>query len=547
MTIPGPLAAALAAADEDYLIGLCNKGTVNRAKKDLAALAQPEATAEGDEMVVRLGDVVCRIRAPLGESGCSCPSSGICRHRIAAILWLRQQTGPDEGGGPTAASSDFAQLRVFPAEKLVRQLGAKRVADLLVRQAGGEGAAISAGGSTIVVELPWRAVTVRLLEPLEHSSCSCHSQSFCVHKAEALLAWQLQTGVTDPAALRALCPPEDGRDPEAVRRVCREVRQSLAAQLATGLSRLPPEARETVERLAALAHTAGLPSLERALRALHEEYTACFARSAAFRDSMCLARFGRAFDLAGALEAADEEVLYTLAGSFRDEYRPVGRLELYLLGLRAVAGRSGYEGTVYYFWEREAHRFYTYADLRPAYYEEGARRRKDTVLWKLPCTLRQAWNCALDLDGARVNNDGGLSSTGQCSAVLLGRQPPVSMVPQSEIYTDFSRLLAERSAPRAPERKRLALVRPARCEPQEYDRVRQTFCLRLVDTAGRDLWVEVRYKETEQAVVQTLERFAGRLRRRPDTAAVFFGSVYREGDRLKLYPIELFDDWEAVV
>ena len=33
MELPQALSAALRAADEDYLIALCNKGTVNRAKK----------------------------------------------------------------------------------------------------------------------------------------------------------------------------------------------------------------------------------------------------------------------------------------------------------------------------------------------------------------------------------------------------------------------------------------------------------------------------------------------------------------------------------
>ena len=40
MKLPESL-AALTAADEAYLIALCNKGTYNRAKKDLAALASP--------------------------------------------------------------------------------------------------------------------------------------------------------------------------------------------------------------------------------------------------------------------------------------------------------------------------------------------------------------------------------------------------------------------------------------------------------------------------------------------------------------------------
>ena len=81
MKLPEDLAAALAAAGEEYLIGLCNKGTVNRAKKDLAALPPPDVQVKEEGAEVRMGEITCLIRAPLGESRCSCPSTGICRHR----------------------------------------------------------------------------------------------------------------------------------------------------------------------------------------------------------------------------------------------------------------------------------------------------------------------------------------------------------------------------------------------------------------------------------------------------------------------------------
>ena len=68
MQLPKALSAALAAADENYLIGLCNKGTVNRAKKDLAVSASPETMPGQDGVTVRLGDISCLITAPLGES-----------------------------------------------------------------------------------------------------------------------------------------------------------------------------------------------------------------------------------------------------------------------------------------------------------------------------------------------------------------------------------------------------------------------------------------------------------------------------------------------
>ena len=55
MEIPESIRAALAGADDDYLIGLSNKGTVNRAKKDLQNL-KPTAEAAGEMVVVTMGD-----------------------------------------------------------------------------------------------------------------------------------------------------------------------------------------------------------------------------------------------------------------------------------------------------------------------------------------------------------------------------------------------------------------------------------------------------------------------------------------------------------
>lgn len=75
MQLPEALSAALAAADEDYLVGLCNKGTVNRAKKDLAVLAEPEAEPEGTGVTVRLGDAACFITAPWGRAGAPVPAA----------------------------------------------------------------------------------------------------------------------------------------------------------------------------------------------------------------------------------------------------------------------------------------------------------------------------------------------------------------------------------------------------------------------------------------------------------------------------------------
>ena len=85
----------LACTDDDYLIGISNKGIVKRAYKDLEG-ATPVVTWEEESASVTLGEETCRICVPLGESSCSCPSRSICRHVVSAILWLKAQGGMED-------------------------------------------------------------------------------------------------------------------------------------------------------------------------------------------------------------------------------------------------------------------------------------------------------------------------------------------------------------------------------------------------------------------------------------------------------------------
>ena len=534
MEIPESIRAALAAADDDYLIGLSNKGTVNRAKKDLAGLT-PTAEAAGEMVVVTMGSETVMLLAPLGKSMCSCPSASMCRHRIGAMLWLREQVAAPEPPKPA-----FESLKAYPAEKLAKQLGQKRVSGILFRHRSGSGPHIEQT-TTVRVELPWHPEVVRLLDPIEDSTCSCRSRSFCNHRAEALLYWQLREGIVKPETLE---PAEEamGPDPERTRGVCAAVCQMLSEQLTTGLSRMPEEILDTVERMASLSHTAQLPDLERALRNLHGEYAAYFGRSATFRETALLDRLSRAFRLASAMERAEGPDLRKLAGTFRDEYSRVKDLKLYLLGLREYVGRSGYGGTIYYFYERDTHEFYTFRDLRPDYYETK-RRTPDAAPWGMPCTLRKAWNCALDLKGPRVNDSRNLSATKDSEAVYLGSAKPWLVVERESVCTDFSTLV-ERSNPNKREIDRLVVIKPQKVELRKFDSVEQLFSMGLYDDAGRDIRLGVRYSEKEEGVIRMLEELERQVRRgqRPP---VFFGAVYREENLLKFYPIEYFTDWEV--
>ena len=79
---------AIQSANDEYLTGLTNKGTVKRAYKDMET-AEISAEYGESEIIVNVGEEKCTIKNPLAESKCSCPSRSICRHIVTAILWLK--------------------------------------------------------------------------------------------------------------------------------------------------------------------------------------------------------------------------------------------------------------------------------------------------------------------------------------------------------------------------------------------------------------------------------------------------------------------------
>lgn len=102
---------SLAGVDEDYLVGISNKGIVKRAHKDLEAEGNEAQTAaaginwDAQDLTVAAGGETVIIRFPLGESRCSCPSRSICRHVIMAIL-LAQRAAADGDHGAAGDGND---------------------------------------------------------------------------------------------------------------------------------------------------------------------------------------------------------------------------------------------------------------------------------------------------------------------------------------------------------------------------------------------------------------------------------------------------------
>lgn len=167
--------------EDEVLVSLSNKGIVKRAYKDLEN-EKPEVSWEEAEAEVRFAEAVCRIRLPLKDSSCSCPSRSMCRHRIAAMLWLKRESDGEE--------------QPFSRE----ELEAKR-----------------------------EAVPDKKPEEVQKEKPKTEKKINETQAQELSRLWKEQ----------------------------------LILQFSTGLSRLPEDTQESLERLAVLSHRAGFARLER--------------------------------------------------------------------------------------------------------------------------------------------------------------------------------------------------------------------------------------------------------------------------------------------
>lgn len=550
------LGALIRRTDDDYLIGLSNKGIVKRAYKDLEQ-ETPVLTWQGEEAQVALREETCVLCAPLGESRCSCPSRSICRHVVTAILWMRRklseepESGEENAGG--RAPILLEEILSIPADRLKRACGSRSFRLFLAHMRAEELPPLEES-SIVTVTLPWENAVVKLLEPFACSACSCHSRELCVHKAQAALAYQIKKGRISLEALERMQKTEETWDMEQAVRTGGNVRRALIRQLDTGLSRQSKEVTEELERLAVLSHRARLPELENGLRSLAGEYGRYFSRSAAFCEEALLRMLMQLYELAGRLkEAKTQEELGGLAGSFRETYEPAGRLHLVGMGGRTFSGRTGYEGEIYYFLEIQKKEWYTWTDARPVFYEGVRRRppageRQAQAPWGLNCSREQMQMLEFRLTNARAASGGRLSASQETKAEIVGARSLENEAVRGMIFWDYKELLRRYFSEKNADKNRSmgrreypALVGAVRWEKTDFDTVQQRFSWCVRDIMGRRLFISMKYTKEEKLTIRLLERLEQRLRTGFQGALVFFGSLYLdEEDRMCLFPVEFF-------
>lgn len=192
----------LLALTDDALISLANRGLLKRSRKLIDRGSGPDVT-ERDEVVVGVFDDGIKTAlppgVPLAETDCSCPATGMCRHRIMVVLAYQAQGATDDEP-ETEQPWDPAE---FDDDALTELLGARTVSTARRGMSRGLVAEVVRGARPSC-RLP--ATTVRFLVPheLAYARCDCEEQTACQHVAHAVWAFREALGTPGDSVTVAL-------------------------------------------------------------------------------------------------------------------------------------------------------------------------------------------------------------------------------------------------------------------------------------------------------------------------------------------------------
>lgn len=539
---------AIANVDEDYLIGMSNKGIYKRSCKDLAS-ASIEAEICEISADVKIDDVNCAIILPLSQSKCSCPSSSVCKHIIMSILYLQDECKRD-----TNQSSELKPPENKQPE-IINKLDATMLDSLRkaipARSYRGFVQQLEAGykpefefSSIVTVKLTDENITVKLLESVENSTCTCHSAQLCPHKAKALICLMLEREIIKMEDLQEFKVEVNSDGIKEKKIVSEQIREKLTDWMAMGLARAGENAEEEAQQLALLAHNAKLADFERKLREISSLYSEYLHRKVTFDAQTLVSRILSVYRDCGTIENTnDTSIIEKISGEFRGEYKALPPVKLAYICARHFLGRSGYEGDIYYFIDCEKRKFYTYNIVRATFYENGGRRKspQHTYAWNMDVPITQLEGKIIKLTGCKASGER-LSSTSNACAEIVGSCAIDANMLGNLLYTNFLKLLEDNfNSADFDNDGVLAVVKPKSCIEGAFNSISQRFEMTLLDCDDRKMVLSIEHNDVDGDVITALEHMTSHMEQYEEPP-VFFGRVYPGDESLMFYPIELLTE-----
>jgi hypothetical protein len=349
--IGAALRESLSSFDDASLATLANAGLVRRARKDVEEGKVSLVSAQGDGAQVEVdGQQVTMDLRGLRLASCSCKSVAVCRHKLAAVLFLQglDDAGPPDEGDPAEiiAALDLAGLRRWAGKAAWRA-----ALDMIAVEAQ-----ITCSAHAVSVQLSADEEPVRILRGQGFEgivSKVAKARMKAVHAAAVLAArrhFVMDLPVAEQEAVEDIAFAIEPAFLALVAEALKEV-------TASGFNLAPLPLEETLFELSVSSRADNLPRLSAMLRALAAQMRMRRQRHLGFDPERMMELAATAFALCRALGQGEEARRLQLAGKVRRDFAPAAPFRLVGCGGEQWRSESGARGVTAWFMEPETGRW----------------------------------------------------------------------------------------------------------------------------------------------------------------------------------------------
>ena len=560
----------LSIIDEAYLTGISNKGLVNRAQKDLAASGIRFNLGETTLEATFTDGTSVTITGTLGNFKCSCPSRTICKHVIMTIINASENIvagqGQTAGSGTISAGQEqeagsdgsldanrgpvgrFDYLLVYKRDALVKEYGKSVFNDVLFKVMSGETCGIEES-SILILKIMDGAFTVRFLPGVSASEsiCSCKTKN-CRHRLEAIMQYiKHKTGKLEFELV--------GTETDVNIEIIPHVIDFIETIFRIGLIRLPVEYAEKCAQFAVLCHGAGFAVFERLFETCSRELTLYEQKSASFNSNTLIRNLTRIYQLCSEIQKGGTEAAVKLAGKFKRQYMELLTLRVMGLGAYPWYAKSGFCGVTALFYTPDLRQTLTFTSSRPVESEREAvvgilQTWRAKTVWNLPVSFGAISKVELSLSGAKISDNGRLSSSMNTSASII---KPVTSLDENALEVnenggirldDFSKIKHLFSSETDSSRLVYAVLMISAIGEGSFNKVTQTFSMQLTDKYDNKLPLSIRYSEINETAILNFEHLE-RNAMVPDAITVSI-SLSDEDFQAVLFPVAIRMNGEII-
>jgi len=436
--------AAYRAYDDDTLVALANAGLLRRAAKDVEAGKLRWAESDDSASTVEVDDqrVDLDARGPQ-YSRCNCPAPGLCKHILAAVVWLRTPS-PTPSGALTASSlvatatsepDPLDDVLALDSAALFKDAGV--AATRQAAQTPVTGVEWRVHGGTLIFDLPDLGVTCRWIVGAGFAGMVSEvaaGQRKAIHLiALAALRSAMGKPLHWPLGLAPSArPAADSELAPSERAFLGQVRNTLHELLRAGLSHASSLASARLLALNMSARGEDMPLLAAMLRNLGGMVDLLVRHDHQAQERDALALMSRIEALCASMldEANAHDGLPALRGQLRRAFAATDTLELLPLGAHWWQTLGGARGLSLSLWDVQGARLLQASVARPDASDATFNRQSAwsaQALWPGAGAAAKVCTGPLILSQPRLADDNRLalggSSRAQCLAAWQANDP----------------------------------------------------------------------------------------------------------------------------